>query len=510
MKKNIVLKRTLSIITAASMFLSSNIGGSVAFAEATGDYKFDNPGEGTTLSEITDKYGEDLSGKTIIVSTNDIHGAIQDYAYIAAMKQYFISKNATVFLVDSGDFSSDKFEKDKVYVNYDKKKVGYLSSKNGWEAVRLMQAAGYDYATWGNHEFSNKNEIFDKFLDEFNKAEKKGGPKLLNANILKDGKNAFTPHAIEEVSTNGDTLRIGFFGIDTEEAQNTSSGKNYNFRTGKDLFECAREEVKYLKGLDGGENKDKPVDIVVCLSHIGLEISKEGNRSADIWKEVTIPASAGSNKEIPGIDLMLDGHSHTAINGGTEDHAPILSTGIWGKYVGVTVIDNHSKKIDGTYLIHEDNYWKLKIENTGNATIEEVNAVLDDITNKYNQTIPKNAVDKYKEQENNANKNSDKNTDKKSGKNNKSKRSIDEEEAVTESSSEKSTEIVSDTAATTASSDADEAITASSEKSEEDNVDAATSASSEEKNSKEKSSKEKKSGKHHHSTDNNKKYGKAG
>ena len=61
MKKNIVLKRTLSIITAASMFLSSNIGGSVAFAEETGDYEFDNPGEGTTLSEITDKYGEDLA-----------------------------------------------------------------------------------------------------------------------------------------------------------------------------------------------------------------------------------------------------------------------------------------------------------------------------------------------------------------------------------------------------------------------------------------------------------------
>ena len=418
MKKRFAIRSMLSVLTATSMFLSTNISGAYVRAEDTSGYEFDDPGAGTTLSELTDKYGTDLSEKTIILSTNDIHGAIQDYAYIAALKKHFQDMNATVFLVDSGDFSSDKTEKDHVKVDAEKKKVGYLYDNNGLDVVDLMQAAGYDLATWGNHEFNNKPEIFNAFVNKFNEYKDKEGLTLINSNILKKGtkgnnpENAFTPHIIKEVSKNGDTLRIGFFGLDTKEAANTKAGKNYDFLTGQDLVDCAQKEMDYLKGLDGGENKDNPADIVVCLSHIGLEsqYAATQERSADIWSKVTINPDDQDNP-IHGIDLMLDGHSHTAINGGA-DGAPILSTGIWGKYVGITVIDNHDKKIDGTYLIHEDNYWQLPISDDNPQTVsdvEKVQEMIDTITKTYTQHLSSGNVFSFGSKNNKNKKSSDNN-----------------------------------------------------------------------------------------------------
>ena len=47
----------------------------------------------------------DFTGKTVILHTNDVHGALAGYAYAAALKSHFENAGAEVYLVDAGDFS---------------------------------------------------------------------------------------------------------------------------------------------------------------------------------------------------------------------------------------------------------------------------------------------------------------------------------------------------------------------------------------------------------------------
>ena len=76
--------------------------------------------------------------KIVILHTNDVHGGIAGYAKVAALKAKYEAEGAFVLLVDAGDFSQG----DPV-----------VSVSEGATAVELMDLAGYDVATLGNHEF---------------------------------------------------------------------------------------------------------------------------------------------------------------------------------------------------------------------------------------------------------------------------------------------------------------------------------------------------------------------
>ena len=81
---------------------------------------------------------EDLTGSIVILHTNDVHGAIDGYATIAAVKQQLESQGAYVLLLDAGDFIQGETS---------------VSVSQGKTAVELMNAAGYDAVAPGNHEF---------------------------------------------------------------------------------------------------------------------------------------------------------------------------------------------------------------------------------------------------------------------------------------------------------------------------------------------------------------------
>ena len=80
----------------------------------------------------------ELAGKTVILHTNDVHGAVGLYAKVAALKKDYQAKGADVILVDAGDYIQGE---------------PYVSDSQGKTAIELMNAAGYDVATFGNHEF---------------------------------------------------------------------------------------------------------------------------------------------------------------------------------------------------------------------------------------------------------------------------------------------------------------------------------------------------------------------
>ena len=251
-----------------------------------------------------------LTGKTVILHSNDVHGAIDLYAAMASLKADYEAQGAEVILADAGDYSQGTV---------------YVSVHKGADAVAMMNATGYDVATIGNHEF----DYGYAQLAENMKAAKF---KVLCADVLgADGKTIFDANTIIEKGG----VKIGFFGLETPEAQTKANPKlieGLKFLAGKDgkeLYACADAQVKALK--------EQGADLVVCLSHLGIDGSSEPYTSYDLAANVE------------GIDFIIDGHSHSVITAGPNGEA-IQSTGTAFANIGVITIDNATKKIVGNEL----------------------------------------------------------------------------------------------------------------------------------------------------------------
>lgn len=251
-----------------------------------------------------------LDGKTVILHSNDVHGAIDLYAAMASLKADYAAQGAEVILADAGDYSQGTV---------------YVSVNKGADAVTMMNATGYDVATIGNHEF----DYGYAQLAENMKAAKF---KVLCADVLgADGKTIFDANTIIEKGG----VKIGFFGLETPEAQTKANPKlieGLQFLAGKDgkeLYACAAAQVADLKA--------KGADLVVCLAHLGVDESSEPYTSYDL------------SKNVKGIDFIIDGHSHTVMTAGPNGEA-IQSTGTAFANIGVITIDNATKKIVGNEL----------------------------------------------------------------------------------------------------------------------------------------------------------------
>ena len=246
-----------------------------------------------------------LTGKTVILHSNDVHGAIDLYAAMASLKADYEAQGAEVILADAGDYSQGTV---------------YVSVHKGADAVTMMNATGYDVATIGNHEF----DYGYAQLAENMKAAKF---KVLCADVLDaDGKTIFDANTI--IQKGG--VKIGFFGLETPEAQTKANPKlieGLQFRAGKDgseLYACAATQVAELQ--------KNGADIIVCLSHLGIDESSEPYTSYDLAANVE------------GIDFIIDGHSHSVITAGPNGEA-IQSTGTAFANIGVITIDNATKQI---------------------------------------------------------------------------------------------------------------------------------------------------------------------
>ena len=93
---------------------------------------------------------DSLAGKTVILHTNDVHGAIDKYAKVAALRDECYDKGAhQVILLDAGDYSQGS---------------PYVSLSKGATALDMMALVGYDVITLGNHTWG-KMQITDYLED---------------------------------------------------------------------------------------------------------------------------------------------------------------------------------------------------------------------------------------------------------------------------------------------------------------------------------------------------------
>lgn len=247
-----------------------------------------------------------LSGKTVIIQTNDIHGEMWSYQETAALKKDLKGRGADVILVDLGDFSSGT------------PNVDYSS---GAEAITAMNGAGYDVGTIGNHEF-------DYGYDQLKNNLRAAAYIPLCANILdSEGRTILQPNMI---INKGSGLSVGFFGLCTPETPvklDESKTKGLNFLAGKELYACAQEQINLLKS--------QGANVIICLSHLGIDSNATPANSTSI----------DLNSNTRGINLILDSHSHVTMT------SPVQSAGAQYECVGIVIIDNAKKKIEDHFLI---------------------------------------------------------------------------------------------------------------------------------------------------------------
>lgn len=250
--------------------------------------------------------GESLEGSIVILHTNDVHGAVEGYPYIAALKTAYEAKGAEVILVDVGDYSQG---------------TTYVSTTKGADAIDMMNAVGYDVVSLGNHEF-------DYGFAQLKENMSKANFKVLCANIFNaDGSTIFDANYTYTAASG---LKIGFFGMDTPETQtktNPALIKGLTFATGDAFVKAARDQVAALSD----------ADVVICMAHLGVDAESAPYRSTDLMAAVD------------GIDFMIDGHSHTVMTAGENGEA-IQSTGTAFANVGVIVLDEKTGEIEGNFL----------------------------------------------------------------------------------------------------------------------------------------------------------------
>ena len=284
------MRKFLSVLLAFAMMLS--LGVTTLAAEDTA--------VGTTAVE------QIYAGKTVILHSNDVHGAITGYACIAALKTDYESRGAEVILVDAGDYSQGTTN---------------VSITKGADAVAMMNAAGYDVVTIGNHELDYG---YEQLMDNMSKAEFK----VVCADVFDaDGTTIFDANY---TYTTKSGMKVGFFGLLTPEAQtkaNPALIKGLTFAI-DDLWAVSQKQIDALAD----------ADVVICLSHLGVDNETKPYTSYDLWNNTK------------GIDMIIDGHSHTVMTAGANKE-PIQSTGTAFANIGVIVIDDASKKIESNELV---------------------------------------------------------------------------------------------------------------------------------------------------------------
>ncbi len=296
------------------------------------------------------------SDDTVVLYTNDVHCAIDDYPILAAYKTELEGFGINVITVDAGDAIQGEA-------------VGTLTE--GSAVVDIMNHVGYDYAVPGNHEYDYGMDVF------LNIAQNEAEYEYISSNFcdLRTCSPVLTPYVIENI--NG--IEIAFIGITTPEAVTKSTPEFFKDENGNYIYGFPICDM-----LDGvlAENIQECIDtavsdgadFIVAVGHTGNEGVTNGWRSADIIGDTT------------GIDVFIDAHSHETVESDVYlnelGEAVILSsTGTKFLNFGQMVID-----ADGTAettLINPD---EISVDNISHSALTAYNEVKDVIERYKDET----------------------------------------------------------------------------------------------------------------------------
>ena len=273
------------------------------------------------------------SNDIVILYTNDTHANIDSplsFDTIGALKKNLEKEYRYVLLVDAGDHLQG---------------TAFGSMDQGASVLQLMNKAGYDLATPGNHEFDYG---MDTFLERVREAEFP----YLSCNLYHQENGVRGENLLESFQAYhfGKEI-VAFIGITTPETIVKSTPAYFQDENGN-----------FCYGISGGENGQAlyddvqfAVDVirragatkVIAVGHLGDDPSSSPWTSEDLIAHVS------------GLDAFIDGHSHSEVNGkrvldANEDAVLLTQTGEYLNNVGIMIIDYETGEIQSDLIACED------------------------------------------------------------------------------------------------------------------------------------------------------------
>ena len=223
-----------------------------------------------------------------VIYTNDVHTYIDktlSYATVSAMKQDYQKAGKQVLLVDAGDHIQG---------------TAYGGMDEGKTIVQLMNAAGYDIATLGNHEF-------DYGMARALATVKEAEFPYVSCNFYHEKNGVAGDPVLESYKVfdmNG--TKVAFVGITTPESFTKSTPAYFQDANGKYIYGIAAGKdgaalyAAVQKAIDAAS---KEADYVIALGHLGDDPSSQPWTSEEVIAHTT------------GLDAFIDGHSHSTVEG---------------------------------------------------------------------------------------------------------------------------------------------------------------------------------------------------
>jgi 5'-nucleotidase/UDP-sugar diphosphatase len=260
-------------------------------------------------------------------------GGFARLASLIATRKAAREAQGPVLVLDDGDYTNGTA-------------FGAATRETGSE-LQMLFRMGYDATTFGNHEFDFGPDGLGTSIDVAAKAGRTPPIIVSNTDFSKDD---LTLVDLQRLSKDGvirryivierGGIRFGIFGLLGKEAAIYTSGGAASF---PNAVETAKEMVTILR------NKEK-VDIVICLSHGGLQKGKDGR--------FTEGEDVDLARTVPGIDVVISGHSHTAVEEAiiVNGRTPVVQTGKYGENLGelVMTLDGGKLAVESYRLIPID------------------------------------------------------------------------------------------------------------------------------------------------------------
>lgn len=301
--------------------------------------------------------------ETVVLYTNDVHCAIDDYPILAAYRAELVAQGKNVVTVDAGDAIQGEV-------------IGALTQ--GEAIVDIMNTVGYDYAVPGNHEFDYGMQ---RFLEL---AQSKATYEYISSNFydLSLLTPVFAPYKVEDFGS----LQVAFVGISTPETVTKSSPEYFKDEYGNFIYgfpefpggmtnEALYENIQ--KSVDSAIFEG--ADIVVAAGHTGVLETTDG------WKSTDIIANTS------GIDYYIDAHSHETTESAVyknENNEDVILTSTGTKFANFGVLTINGDEADFE-LINPD---VVDVESMSedakkayNNVKEKVDGYNDDISYLYNE-----------------------------------------------------------------------------------------------------------------------------
>jgi 5'-nucleotidase/UDP-sugar diphosphatase len=269
-----------------------------------------------TPSRHHDSQSDSQIHHLVVLHTNDTHGhPVKFFQYPApdvgglparaTVVARIREQHRNVLVLDAGDLNTGRLESNLFKARPDLEGYNYI---------------GYDAMAIGNHEFDNPIGVLREQM------ELATFP-FISANVrTKGGEYLAEPYIIKEL----DGLKVAIFGLTTKETEVIGNPENTRDLVFEDEIEIANNLVPELR---------RKADLVIALVHLGIYDS----------------SSKGSKRlayEVSGIDLIVDGHSHTKLDAPivvthplTGHNTPIVQAWKWGLILGKVDLFVQNKRV---------------------------------------------------------------------------------------------------------------------------------------------------------------------